>query len=107
MNQMLKFTEREIIICRDVDELNRKAAERFIALAVDAVSRSGRFTVALSGSSTPKALMVRENLLSRIPIPSENIHRMMAEKEPEQARKEYEEHLKQFFRLPASCPDSM
>ena len=132
------MTEREIILCRDVDELNRKAAERFIALAADAVSRSGRFTVALSGGSTPKGLyaslatpeyrhridwsrvhlfwgdercvppdhpesnfrMVQESLLSRIQIPSENVHRMMGEKEPEQARQEYEKHLKQSFRLP-------
>jgi 6-phosphogluconolactonase len=131
-------TEREIIVCQDIEELNRKAAERFIALAADAVSRSGRFTVALSGGSTPKGLyaslatpeyrhridwsrvhlfwgdercvpadhpesnfrMVQESLLSRIQIPSENVHRMMGEKEPEQARQEYEEHLKQFFRLP-------
>jgi len=135
---MSKFTEHEIIVCQDIEELNRKAAERFIALAADAISRSGRFTVALSGGSTPKALysliaspayrerldwsrihlfwgdercvppdhaesnfrMVQESLLSRIPIPSENIHRMMGEKEPEQARQEYEEYLKQSFRLP-------
>jgi 6-phosphogluconolactonase len=44
--------------------------------------------------------MVRESLLSRIQIPSENVHRMMGEKEPEQARQEYEKHLKQSFRLP-------
>jgi len=51
-----QFTEREIIVCQDIEELNRKAAERFIALAGDAISRSERFTVALSGGSTPKAL---------------------------------------------------
>jgi 6-phosphogluconolactonase len=38
--------------------------------------------------------MVQESLLSRIQIPSENVHRMVGEKEPEQARQEYEEHLK-------------
>jgi 6-phosphogluconolactonase len=53
---MLQFTEREVIICRDVDELNRKAAEQFISLAGEAISRTGQFTVALSGGSTPKAL---------------------------------------------------
>jgi len=138
VDQVLQLPEHEIIVCGDVDELNRKAAERFITLAADAISRSGRFTVALSGGSTPKALysllaspayreridwsrihlfwgdercvppdhpesnfrMVQESLLSRIQIPSENVHRMMGEKEPEQARQEYEEHLKQFFRLP-------
>ena len=53
---MLQFTEREIIICRDVDELNRKAAEQFVALAGAANARRGRFAVALSGGSTPTAL---------------------------------------------------
>jgi 6-phosphogluconolactonase len=56
MNQMSKFTEREIIICRDVDELNRKAVEQFIGLAGKSIEQSGRFAVALSGGSTPKAL---------------------------------------------------
>ncbi len=49
-------TEREIIICRDVDELSRKAAEQFVALARQAIAARGRFAVALSGGSTPKAL---------------------------------------------------
>jgi 6-phosphogluconolactonase len=56
VNQMLQFSEREIIICRDVDELNRKAAEQFIGLANRAIQQSRQFTVALSGGSTPKAL---------------------------------------------------
>jgi 6-phosphogluconolactonase len=49
-------TEREIIVCQDAAELNRKAAEQFLSLAGAAVLSSGRFTVALSGGSTPKAL---------------------------------------------------
>jgi 6-phosphogluconolactonase len=49
-------TKRKIIVCKDVDELNRKAAAQFISLAKDAIARSGRFAVALSGGSTPKAL---------------------------------------------------
>ncbi|MGH7855517.1 MAG: 6-phosphogluconolactonase [Candidatus Binatia bacterium] len=36
--------------------MNRKAAAQFIALASAAIARSGRFAVALSGGSTPKAL---------------------------------------------------
>jgi 6-phosphogluconolactonase len=137
VNQVLQLTEDEVIICRDVDELNRKAAEQFIGLANKAIQQSGRFTVALSGGSTPKALysllaspdyrervdwrrvhlfwgdercvppdhpesnfrMVQESLLSKIHIPSENVHRMIGEKEPEQAAAEYEEHLQQFFHL--------
>ena len=50
------MSKPQIIICRDVDELNRDAAAQFIASANAAIVRSGRFTVALSGGSTPKAL---------------------------------------------------
>ena len=50
------MTKRNIIICRDADELNRNAAERFVLLANEAAAETGRFTVALSGGSTPKAL---------------------------------------------------
>lgn len=50
------MSKPEIIICRDVDELNRDAAAQFIASANAAIARSGRFAVALSGGSTPKAL---------------------------------------------------
>ena len=46
----------EIIICHDANELNRKAAEQFVAVANDAAGARGRFSVALSGGSTPKAL---------------------------------------------------
>jgi 6-phosphogluconolactonase len=49
-------TKAEIVICRDAAELNRKAAERFVALAGSASAQSGRFAVALSGGSTPRAL---------------------------------------------------
>jgi len=48
--------EREIIVCRDIDELNRKAADQFLTLANKAIQESGQFAVALSGGSTPKAL---------------------------------------------------
>jgi 6-phosphogluconolactonase len=48
--------KRDIIICHDADELARKAAEQFVSLAGAAIARSGRFTVALSGGSTPRAL---------------------------------------------------
>ena len=50
------MNEREIILCSDADELARKAAEQWIALAATAIAASGRFAVALSGGSTPKIL---------------------------------------------------
>ena len=49
-------TKPEIIICQNLSELNRKAAEEFVALFDAANARCGRFTVALSGGSTPTAL---------------------------------------------------
>lgn len=125
----------DVIICPDAAELNWKAAERFIQRGNEAAARSGCFTVALSGGSTPKALysllatpafadripwpkvhlfwgdercvppdhpdsnyrMVRESLLSKISIASENVHRMAGEKEPKLAAVEYENELKIFF----------
>ena len=50
------MTNREIIICRDLDDLSRKAAEQFVALACRAIAARRRFNVALSGGSTPRAL---------------------------------------------------
>ena len=49
-------TKPEILVCNDVEELNRRAAAQFIAVASEAIARAGRFSVALSGGSTPKAL---------------------------------------------------
>jgi 6-phosphogluconolactonase len=138
-------TEPEIMVCRDADELAWRAAERFVTLAQDAVAERGRFTVALSGGSTPKALysllasaefaarmptlpwpriylffgdercvapdhaesnyrMVEESLLSKIVIPSENVHRMIGEIEPAIAAAAYETELRQFF---PSSPDKL
>ena len=49
-------TNREIIICRDANELSRKAAGQFVSLARQAIAAHGRYTVVLSGGWTPKAL---------------------------------------------------
>jgi 6-phosphogluconolactonase len=46
----------DIIVCDDKEALYAEAARRFVALAAEAVAARGRFTVALSGGSTPKAL---------------------------------------------------
>ena len=43
-------------VSRDLNELSRVAANFFVATANEAIDRSGRFTVSLSGGSTPKAL---------------------------------------------------
>ena len=49
----------DIEVCRDAEALATAAAERFVALAAEAIERQGRFAVALSGGSTPKALYSR------------------------------------------------
>jgi len=43
-------------ICADRQELSRCLADRFTGLAREAAARRGRFTVALSGGSTPRSL---------------------------------------------------
>ncbi len=48
--------KREVRIFPDPAPLTRRAAEEFVHAAVDAVAKSGSFTVALAGGSTPKAL---------------------------------------------------
>lgn len=66
------MNKRELIICRDAEELNRKAAERFVGLAQQAEQERGRFTVALSGGSTPRrlyALLATPEYRERIPWP--------------------------------------
>lgn len=49
----------EIVVCQDIEDLNRQAAERFARLAAEFVDHAGRFTLALSGGSTPKGLYAR------------------------------------------------
>ncbi len=49
-------TIRKIEVVADADELSRRAAEEFVTLAEEAARERGRFTVALSGGSTPQHL---------------------------------------------------
>lgn len=46
---------REIIVLRDTHAVARAAADRFVALAANAVRRRGTFRVAISGGFTPRA----------------------------------------------------
>jgi 6-phosphogluconolactonase len=43
--------------------------------------------------------MALESLLSQVPVPKENIHRIEAELEPEAAAAKYEREMREFFRL--------
>jgi 6-phosphogluconolactonase len=113
------------------------AAVEFATRARSAISGAGRFTVALSGGSTPKALyselagqkfaslpwnkifffwgderhvgpdspdsnyrMVNQALLSKVPVPAENIFRVRAEgKDAGAVAQEYEKIVRNFFPL--------
>ena len=46
----------EIVVCPDAAALATTAAERIVAAAKWAIDKSGRFTIALSGGSTPERL---------------------------------------------------
>ena len=46
----------EIIVGKDIEDLNRRAADEFVQLARRSVETAGRFAVALSGGATPRAL---------------------------------------------------
>jgi 6-phosphogluconolactonase len=68
----MAVSDREIIVCRDLADLNRRAADYFTSLAEEVAARSARFTVALSGGSTPKsvyALLASDGYKERIPWP--------------------------------------
>jgi 6-phosphogluconolactonase len=47
---------REVSILKDADAIARRAAAEILRLAEEAVARSGRFSIALAGGSTPKLL---------------------------------------------------
>lgn len=117
--------------------LSRAAADEFLRAARAAIESGGRFTVALSGGSTPKAIfgllaadeaagrnrlpwdkaliffgderhvppdhpdsnyrMANEALLSKVPIPHANVHRIRAELDAACAAVEYENELRRAF----------
>ncbi len=54
--EILKTPRANVSIYRDAEELALKAARRFARLADQYVVGCGRFTVALSGGSTPRAM---------------------------------------------------
>ncbi len=55
----------EIKVLSDKTALAAEAAQRFVTLAQEAVKKNGRFIVALSGGSTPKAM---HQLLAQSPL---------------------------------------
>ena len=128
----------EITICSDPIDLSCQAAKCVVDIARQAVAQQGRFTVCLSGGSTPKGTyallasdplrdeipwlqthifwgdercipldhpdnhyrMASDLMLSKVPVPPENIHRMGGDAAvPEQAANEYDALLHSFFGL--------
>src|SRR5688572_9608637 len=129
------MTTPEIKVVPTPQEVAREAADRVARIAEESVALGDRFTLALSGGSTPKLLyemlavepqrsridwtktevffaderrvppdhadsnyrMVRETLLSKVPIPGDNVYRIHCENGPEQGAKEYGLMLKEKF----------
>jgi 6-phosphogluconolactonase len=127
----------EVRVFADRAILNRAAADEFIRVARAAIEARGRFTVALSGGSTPKPIyallaederaaanklpwdaihvffsderhipadhpdsnlrMANETLLSHLPIPPENVHRVATELDPAAAAADYQRQLRSVF----------
>ena len=58
-------TKPQVIVQPSLEALSREAAARFQRLAADSIAAAGRFSVALSGGSTPRALY---HLLGQSPL---------------------------------------
>ncbi len=133
----------EVRVLATPQELFQAAAKMFVSKANAAVERQGRFTVALSGGSTPKGLytllatdfqssipwerifffwgderhvppghpdsnyrMAYTALLSKVPVPPQNVFRIPAEDQnPDAVAEAYEKTLRGFFQLrPGQLP---
>src|SRR5262245_50973144 len=69
----LQQSKYEVLICADAAELARESARRFAELAEVFITDTGRFTVALSGGSTPKAMfqiLAEKPFADSLPWPS-------------------------------------
>jgi 6-phosphogluconolactonase len=124
------------------DLLGDAVARHVIACAGESIQARGRFTVALSGGTTPKRSyerlatrefadlidwerthvlwsdercvppddpqsnyrMAKEALLDRVPIPTEQIHRVRGEDQPERAAAQYERELRGLLQGSLSSP---
>jgi 6-phosphogluconolactonase len=128
----------ELKVFADLDELAEAAAEEIARSATSAIGSHGRFTIALSGGSTPKPVyrrlaeepyrerirwervhvfwgderhvppdhpesnfgMAHDALLSKVPLPADNVHRIRAEKpDADRAADDYAWTLRSAFDL--------
>jgi 6-phosphogluconolactonase len=130
------MTTPEIKVLPDPISVATEAADRIVRLAADSMADHEKFSIMLSGGSTPKTLyellatdefaqqidwprvhayfgdercvppdhpdsnfrMAREALLSKVPIPGDNISRIRGETDPTAAAIEYGKLLKEQFR---------
>ncbi|MFN0117384.1 MAG: 6-phosphogluconolactonase [Elusimicrobiota bacterium] len=134
---------RQIKVALHDEDFYKEAALSIVESASKAVEKNGRFTLVLSGGSTPVKLfqllsdtyfksrvpwsktfvfwvdercvspdhkdsnykLAMDNLLSKVPIPTNNIFRMKGEMTPPSAgAKAYESEIKAFFKLTYSVP---
>jgi 6-phosphogluconolactonase len=138
--RIIRLPNAEVRVLPDATTLARAAADAFLHVARESIAASGRFTVALSGGSTPKAIfkllahdhatganllpwdqvqiffgderhvppdhpdsnhrMANETLLSQVPIPAGNIHRIEGELDAADAAARYEARLRLIFQIP-------
>jgi len=72
----MRTDNSEIVVARDLAELSYKAAELLVGCIFETLSRKARFSIALSGGSTPKALfsLLVEDDYFKNTIPWEKIH---------------------------------
>jgi 6-phosphogluconolactonase len=133
--------EPEVRVCNTPQELFHLAADEVVRVATQAIAARGRFTIALSGGSTPRSLftllassardfpwdrtyffwgderhvppdnpdsnyrMANETLLSKVPVPAGNVHRVLAENpDAAAAALDYEQTLHSFFQLDDARP---
>ena len=128
-------TQSKILIFDTTDQVALAAAEKFVAVAQQAIVDRGVFSVALAGGNTPRRVyellasdsfknlvewsrvhlffgdercvpanhpdsnygMVYMALISKIEIPSPNVHRIIGEGKPKENALAYEKELKTFF----------
>jgi len=125
-----------IAIYPDIDTLSHNAAQHIVRIANESIATSGRFTMVLSGGTTPRKTygllgselyskqinwtlvhifwgdersvppespdsnyrMAHEVFLSKIPVPTVQVHRMLAnESDRDAASQEYVEEMQRVF----------
>jgi 6-phosphogluconolactonase len=117
---MAKHLQVTYKVSEDGDALAHAAAEHFAARVKEVVAKRGRVRVAISGKEIPwekvelfwvdertvgpedadsNYRMTREQLLSKVALAPEHVHRIEGELDPEEAAAKYESVIRREFRL--------